>query len=222
MVALAAPSPRLYMHRSPRRLDGPALANPTTLFDEMRSAARGVAGLIIGDRKSAEHFDFSQRGLVGSFIAFLAITGINAALPRLLGMDPAPVFRSVAMVAILFAFQIGFSAIVLRQLKRLDGLVPYLVADNWATFFITIGATLLALVGLTGDMAIIALGVLVIIVEVNIARLIVTLSPLQIAMFLIAQLVGVSIALILVGMLLPLSPEEQAALQSLAASTPPA
>ena len=45
--------------------------------------------------------------------------------------------------------EIGFSAIVLRQLKRLDGLVPYLVADNWATFYITVFSTVLALVNRT-------------------------------------------------------------------------
>ena len=44
--------------------------------------------------------------------------------------------------------------------------------------------------------------------------LIVTLAPLQIAMFMIAQLVGVSIALIIVGILFP-SPETQAAISSL-------
>ena len=64
---------------------------------------------------------------------------------------------------------------MLRQIGRLDGLVPYLVADNWATFFITIVSTLLTLVGIGDEFAIIALGILVIIVEVNIARLIVTL-----------------------------------------------
>jgi len=192
------------------------LASTTSIIDDIRLAARGVAGLIVGDRKAAGYFDFSDRGLVTSFIAFLVVTAANAALPKLLGMESGPIFRSIAMVAILFVFQIGFTVIVLRQLKRLDGLVPYLVADNWATFFITIGSTLLALAGLTGDVAIIAIGLAVIIVEINIARLIVTLSPLQIAMLLIAQLVGVSIGLLVVGMVLPLSPAEQAALQSLA------
>jgi hypothetical protein len=192
------------------------LASTTSIIDDIRLAARGVAGLMIGDRKAAGYFDFSDRGLVTSFIAFLVVTAANAALPKLLGMGSGPIFRSIAMVAILFVFQIGFTVIVLRQLKRLDGLVPYLVADNWATFFITIGSTLLALAGLTGDVAIIAIGLMVIIVEINIARLIVTLSPLQIAMLLIAQLVGVSIGLLVVGMVLPLSPAEQAALQSLA------
>ena len=187
----------------------------------MAAAARGVLALVVGDRKAPDYFDFSQRGLVGSFIAFLAVTAVNAVLPKVLGIagPDSSAFRAVAMVAILFALQIGFSALVLRQLKRLDGLVPYLVADNWATFYITIASTILALFGLSGDMAIILLGILVIVVEINIARLIVTLSPLQIAMFLIAQLVGVSIGLILVGSLLPLSPAE---LDAIAASSPPA
>lgn len=188
----------------------------------MTAAGRGVLALIKGDRRAPAHFDFSERGLVGSFIAFLTVAGLNAALPLLLGMDGPHVsaFRSIVMVAILFAFQIGFAAIVLRQLKRLDGLVPYIVADNWSTFFVTLGSSLLALFGLAGDVTLILVGILVIVIEINIARLIVTLSPLQIAMFLIAQLVGVTLGLIVVGALLPLPPEALEAIA--AASNPPA
>jgi hypothetical protein len=43
----------------------------------------------------------------------------------------------------------------------------------------------------------------VLVVEINIARLIVTLSALQIAMFMVAQLVGVSIALLFISPLMP-------------------
>src|SRR5690606_18488433 len=109
------------------------------------------------------------RGLAGSFIAFLTVTGLNAAFPVLLGYSgpAASISRSVLMVVMLFALQIGFSAIVLRQLGRLDGLVPYLVADNWATFFITIASTALALVGFSGDVTLVAIGILVIVVEIN-------------------------------------------------------
>jgi len=190
------------------------------MIEELRAAARGVLALVIGDRKAPDFFDFSQRGLVGSFIAFLAVTGINAALPALLNLGGgASIFRAVMMIAILFTFQIAFSAIVLRQLKRLDGLIPYLVADNWATFFVTLISTGLALVGFGGDMTLIVIGILVIVIEINIARLIVTLAPLQIAMFLVAQLVGVSVGLILVGIAFPLSPAE---LEAIAVSTPPA
>jgi hypothetical protein len=187
----------------------------------MTAAARGVLALIVGNRQAADNFDFSQRGLAGSFVAFLAVTAINAVLPSLLGASgpEASAFRSVASVAILFAFQIAFSVIALRQLKRLDGFVPYLVADNWATFFVTIVSTVMVMMGFGGDLAIIVIGILVIIIEINIARLIVTLSPLQIAIFLIAQLVGVSIGLLFVGMLFPISPAE---LEAIGLSNQPA
>ena len=52
----------------------------------------------------------------------------------------------------------------------------------------------------------IVLAIVVIVIEVNIARLIVTLSPLQIAMFLVAQLVGVSIGLAIIGFAFPVAP----------------
>jgi hypothetical protein len=114
--------------------------------------------------------------------------------------------QGLLMVGLLYVLQVGFSALVLRQLKRLDGLVPYIVADNWATFFITILSAIIATFGIGADFALLAIGILVIVVEINIARLIVTLSPGQIAMFLIAQLVGVSIGLIVIGMVVPLPP----------------
>jgi hypothetical protein len=179
-----------------------------TLIEEATAAARGVGALIMGDRQAGRFFDFSLRGLVGSFIAFLVITLVNGILPMLMGIEAASgsIGRSLLITAILFALQIAFSAIVLRQMKRMDGFLPFLVADNWATFFITTGATVLAVFGFTGDLSLIAVAILVLVVEINIARLIIGLSPLQIAMFLIAQLVGVSVGLLLVGGLLPVPP----------------
>lgn len=189
------------------------MAQQSTFLEELMAAGRGVFGLLIGDRRAGGYFDYSQRGLAGSFIAFLAVTGLNATLPVILGIrDAGGIARSVLMVAILFALQLGFSAIVLRQLKRLDGLVPYLVADNWATFFLTLISGALAAAGIDGDPVLIVLAIVVIIIEVNIARLIVTLSPLQIAMFLIAQLVGVSIGLAIIGFTFPLPPDATTAI----------
>jgi hypothetical protein len=183
------------------------VAQQSTFLEELMAAGRGVIGLLIGDKRAGGYFDYSQRGLVGSFIAFLAVTGVNATLPVALGMrDAGSIARSVLMVAILFALQLGCSAIVLRQLKRMDGLVPYLVADNWATFFLTLISGALAAAGINGDPVLVVLAIVVIVVEVNIARLIVTLSPLQIAMFLVAQLVGVSIGLAVIGFAFPLPP----------------
>jgi len=183
------------------------------------AAGRGVIGLLIGDRRAGSYFDFSQRGLIGSFIAFLLITGLNAALPVVLGVKEAGgIAQSIVMVALLFVLQVGCSAIVLRQLKRMDGLVPYVVADNWATFFLTLISGALAAAGIAGDAVLIVLAIVVIVIEVNIARLIVTLTPLQIAMFLIAQLVGVTIGLGTIGLAFPPSPAEQAAVQAAAAA----
>ena len=183
------------------------MAQQATFLEELMAAGRGVIGLLTGNRRAGSYFDFSQRGLVGSFIDFIAVTGLNAVLPVLLGSkDPGGIARSVLMVAILFALQLGFSAIVLRQLKRMDGLVPYIVADNWATFFLTLISGALAAAGIDGDPVLIVLAIVVILIEVNIARLIVTLSPLQIAMFLVAQLVGVSIGLAIIGFAFPVAP----------------
>jgi hypothetical protein len=186
---------------------------PKSLIDEMSAAARGCIALIVGDRRAADYFDFSLRGVAGSFIAFLVATLINALVPLLFGVQPQPgeISRSLLLVAVLFALQLGCSALVLRQIGRLDGLLPYLVADNWATFFISILSTLLTIAGVGGELAIIAIGILVIIVEINIARLIVTLTPLQIAMFLVAQLVGVTIGLLVLGGLMPPGMAEQLA-----------
>ena len=173
----------------------------------MMAAGRGVIGLLIGDRQAGSYFDLNHRGLAGSFIALLLITALNAVLPIVLGSESESIARNVLTVVLLFVLQIGFSIIVLRQVNRMDGLVPYLVADNWATFFLTLVSAALAAAGFANDFTLIVLGVIVIIVEVNIARLIVTLPPLQIAMFLIAQLVGVSIGLAVISFAFPLPPE---------------
>jgi hypothetical protein len=183
------------------------LPQHSTFIEEMMAAGRGVLGLFVGNRQSGSYFDFSERGLAGSFIALLLVTILNASMPTIMGATDDSIARAVLIVAILFALQIGFSIIALRQLKRMDGLVPYIVADNWATFFLTLISTALVAAGLASDFTLIVLGIIVIIIEVNIARLIVTLSPIQIAMFLIAQLVGVSIGLLLVGFLFPIPPD---------------
>ena len=187
----------------------------TTIIEELVAAARGSVALLIGDRKAPDYFDFSQRGLLGSFIALIAGQVIGAAVALLMGERFAPggVAEAMISVVILFCGQVGFSAIVLRQIGRMDGLGPYVVADNWATFFFTIIVALFG--GLrVGDPQFFILGIMVLIVEINIARLIVTLSALQIAMFLIAQLVGLSLASIVVGLMFP-----EAIAEGVAAST---
>jgi hypothetical protein len=183
------------------------VAQHSTFIEEMMAAGRGVIGLLVGDRQAGSYFDLSERGLAGSFIALLLVTALNAVLPIMLGSEGDSITRGVVMVVLLFLLQLGFSIIVLRQVGRMDGLVPYLVADNWATFFLTLVSAALAAAGLANDFTLIVLGIVVILVEVNIARLIVTLPPFQIAMFLIAQLIGVLIGLGLISLIFPVPPD---------------
>ncbi len=184
------------------------------IWNEVASAARGVVALVIGDRRANGYFDFSDRGLVGSFIAFLVVALLNTAVPLLLGVPgtSGTVFRAIATVIIVLALQIGAAALVLRQLKRPDALVPYIVVDNWATFYLTIATTLLGLVGAGGELMFIVTGIVIIIIMINIARLILTLTPWQIASFLVVQLVSGVIALFVVSAVFPLSPDQLAEL----------
>jgi hypothetical protein len=186
--------------------------NRGSFIEEALSAGRGVVALIIGDRKAPGHFDLSQTGMVGSFVGLLAISFIGAVLPLFLpGLsENYSIGRTTVASVILFAFQLAFAVIVLRQLNRMDGLVPYLVADNWASVYISAGLLVLSSFGFDGQIAFFALSILAIVVEVNIGRLILTLSPLQIAMFMVAQLVGIAIALLLIGVIFPV-PEAAAA-----------
>lgn len=192
------------------------------IWNEVASAARGVAALVIGDRRAASYFDFSDRGLVGSFIAFLVVALINTAVPLVLGIPgmSGTVFRAIATVIIVLALQIGAAAIVLRQLKRPDALVPYVVTDNWATFFLTIATTALGLTGIGGELLMVVTGIVIIIIMVNIARLILTLTAWQIVTFLVAQLISGIVALMLLTLIFPLSADQLAELGAAASSRP--
>ncbi|MCF6303345.1 MAG: hypothetical protein L3J13_09125 [Devosiaceae bacterium] len=179
-------------------------------IQELIDAGHGTVALLMGRRNAGEYFDLGLRGLAGSFIAFLVAATFNAFLPSIMGrqteVEHAAMLTptsAILMVITLFAIQTAFGALALRQFGRLDGLVPYLVADNWATFYITALSVVLMLLNVSPEMSILMVGVVVLISEINIARLIVTLKPMQIAMFLIAQLVGILVGLMIVGSFLP-------------------
>lgn len=193
------------------------------IWNEVASAGRGVLGLVIGNRRAASYFDFSQRGLVGSFIAFLIVMLFNTGAPLVLGISGmhGMVLRAVGTAAIVLVLQIAAAALVLRQMKRPEGLVPYIVTENWATFFLTIATTALGLMGIGGEFLLFATGIVILIVMVNTARLILTLTVWQIVTFIAAQLVAGVATLLLVGLLFPLSAAELAELGVAVASNPP-
>ncbi len=179
-------------------------------MQETIDAGRGTLAILLGRRNAGDFFDLGMRGLAGSFIAFLVAATLNAFLPAIIGGGEA-VENSVAltpsmaimMVLVLFAVQTSFGALALRHFDRLDGLVPYLVADNWATFFITGLSIGLLFLDMGAQVSVLIIGGAVLISEINIARLIVTLKPMQIAIFLIAQLVGILVGLMILGSFLP-------------------
>jgi hypothetical protein len=181
------------------------LANPKTFIEELVSAGRGVIALILGDRKAAGYFDLTQRGLTSSLIAFLAVNALMAYAPALVspGSGGGTGIGVGLMISLaLAAIPVALAALVLRQVKRLDGFVPFLVADFWANSFLSVAMALLLLTGLPFELTVIGLGIVVLIVEINIARLIVTLPPLQIATFVIAQFAGGLVGVMILGALI--------------------
>jgi len=160
-----------------------------TFLAEAAAAARGVVAVTIGNREAGRYFNLTPHGLVGSFIALLLIAGIGAALPLAFGLH-GRVLLGVVVSTVSLVLQVGCGAIALMQAKRLDGLLPYVVVDNWASFYVTAISIILSLIGAPDDIIGFPIGVLIVVVAVNIGRVIIKLEPLQTAMFVIAQVVG--------------------------------
>lgn len=189
-----------------------------TFLDELIGAARGCLGLVVGDKQSSSYFDFRQTGLVGSFIALVVSLAIQAFGPQLLGV-PTPPGISMGVVilgGLVTAVQFGVAYAVLRQLGRNDGFVPFVVVQNWATLFqaaIAVGA--IGILGqpiamdsngvaqlTNGSIPFIMLGIAALVVSINIGRLILTLKPLHVGLFVISQMVTALVAQAFLGSIL--------------------
>ncbi len=182
------------------------MAQPNSpFFEEAASAARGCVALITGKRDASVYFDFSQRGLVGSLIAALVAILLAGFGPVLVGLDlPAgTATQSVVVNAVLFVAQAGMAAIVLRQMGRQDGFIPYLVASNWVTLLSAVLLLISTLFGGIGLVILLAIAVMALLTFINIGRFIVPLAPLQVGLLFISQAVGVFLALGIVALFLP-------------------
>jgi len=181
------------------------LAQTTATFlDECKSAALGCVALVTGKRDAPSYFDFSQRGLVGSLIAVVLGIALAGFGPTLLGV-PLPkgaATQSIVVNVVLFLAQAATAYLALRQMKRADGYVPYLVASNWITLMSAVLLLLSTLLGPLGIIVLIGVVVVAIATFINIGRLIVTLTPLQIGILFISQAVGVFIALAIIAVVL--------------------
>lgn len=174
-------------------------------FEEAALAFRGCIALITGKRDSSTFFDFSQRGLIGSLIAAVVAIMLAAFGPQLLGLHlPAgAATQSVIVNGVLFVAQAGMAAVVLRQMGRQDGFVPYLVASNWVTLLSAVLLLISTLFGEVGIVLLLGIAIVALLTFINIGRFIVTLAPLQIALLFVSQAVGVFLALGIVALFLP-------------------
>ncbi|MBN9304482.1 MULTISPECIES: hypothetical protein [unclassified Devosia] len=188
------------------------MAQSANFLEELMAAGRGLIRLLVGDRRAGSYFDFSQRGLAGSFIALLIVAGLDAVLPLILSSRHDSIATSMFQLVVIYGFQLGFTTLVLRQLKRMDALLPYMVSYNWLNFFATLILGAIFAAGIGASIAILVIGIMAIVIEVNIARLVMTLSPLHIAFMIGAQIIGVLIGLLLLMLLFPLPPDVAAEL----------
>jgi len=185
------------------------LAQPDqTFIEEAMAAVRGCWALVTGKRNASAYFDFSRRGLVGSLIAVLAAMLLAGFGPMLVGI-PVPAgapTQSIVVNAALFVAQAATAWLVLRQMGRQDGFVPYLVASNWVTLVSGILLLVSTLFGELGLVVLFAIVLFALLTFINIGRFIVTLTPIQIGLLFISQAVGVFLALGIVALLLPPPP----------------
>lgn len=181
-----------------------------TFIDEARNAALGVWALVLGRQDASLHFDFSQRGLVGSFIALVVSLGVSALGPSPIEMAGAssPGLSIVILTLVVLGAQFGVVYLVLRLLGRTDSFVPFMVAYNWSTLFqALIGVAVIIVLGppmavsddglaelTSGSLPYFALSIAVLVVWINLGRLILTLRPLHVVIF-IATLLGSTLVL---------------------------
>lgn len=175
----------------------------TTFLHEAMAATRGCFALLTGRRDAPSYFDFSQRGLVGSLIAVVIAIALAGFAPMFFGvaMPAGAATHSVILNVALFAAQAGAAYLALRQMGRQDGFVPFMVTYNWITLISALLMLLSSLMGPAGLALLILVTVMVIAGFINIGRLVVTLTGLQIGLLFVAQTVGVCVAIIVVGTL---------------------
>lgn len=176
-----------------------------TLIDEMMMAGRGTIALIMGRRDASRYFDMTLHGLIGSVIAIIIIFAIDAYAPLATGLESllGSPWQAFFVVANLHILQMGFVAILLNQIQRLDGLMPFIIADNWVTFFLSVATTIISIAGITDNFVTLVFIVLALITKINIARLIMTLPTFQVLAFLVVQLVAGFVGLMMVMVLFP-------------------
>lgn len=165
-----------------------------SLAEEARFAGRGVLALLLGQRDAPSYFNLTLHGLVGSFIAMLAVFLVGSAYS--IASSPPELDLHLWHLFLTFSFTYGaiFLAIafMLSQFNRREKLVPYLVASSWSSVVGSILSVIGFALGQTGaNVWSLVIFVAIIVVEVNIARFIIGLTLWKIVGFLVGQFVAI-------------------------------
>jgi len=186
-----------------------------TLINEAVLAGHGVFSLALGKKDAERFFTLTLFGLTGAAIALIIAMAISAFTPVILGNanEMIPPNKAFIYTAGVYLVQIGAGAIVLNQLKRLDAFIPYLVADFWSTFYVTLVTLVISMFNLEKGIFMLVLAILVLAIKINIIRLIVKLPFGQITLFFAAHLIAGFIALIVLGSILGIEPIQMNELQ---------
>jgi len=115
--------------------------------------------------------------------------------------------RSALLLCFLMAMQIGGGVILLGVLRRQDAYAPFITTTLWASLFVSVASFAAAFTGLPGGIVVTIFGIMLLVIEVNIGRLIVTLPPVQVAGLVGAQLLGSFIGLMIAGSVITLPQE---------------
>ncbi len=178
-----------------------------TFLEELVNAAIGVFNIAIGKRDAAKYFNLTIVGLLGATIAIIITLGLNGYAPAILGspIDGVSSSKLLVYTAGVFAFQTSSALIILNLLNRLDALVPYLVVDFWAGFFITIISLSLNILKIESDFLLITLAILILIIKINTIRIIIKLPIQHIILFFVAHLFAGLIGMIVLGSIMEIN-----------------
>lgn len=192
----------------------------STLVKEAGWAIGGAWRLVLGRRDALNWFDFSQRGLAGSFIplvlAFVVFTGFTG-----MGAAAGPTLSPAGQLFIcgaLIAARFVALRLVLPRLDALHAFRPIMVASNWTnaiavgglvmvTFCVAfVGALILGpAAGETLVSMILTvwatIAIAAILAEINILRLVAGLNGGEVIMVLGAQIVTLIVAVFILAQL---------------------
>lgn len=172
-----------------------------TLIEEARSALGGSWRLIVGRRDAPNYFFTDPRGLVSSFIALL----MSVAATFLASAFVAPAGAEISTFSALVQNVLGYAGImaptwVIFNLLGFAGkFVAFVTVENWLTTIVNLAVTCAALVSGSSLLAmIVAVAAIASLVgRVNNGRLVVGMKAAQIAMLVVAQIVGTLAALLI-------------------------